>query len=794
MNADTTRRALLGAILGGGVAAGSLSPVRGYLERFAPFSGAAWRQATDDLNGTVESPHGPAELRYDDRGVPHVTADDERALYFAAGYAAAADRLFQMDLQRRVMGGEVSAVVGDAALDSDEFHVRMDFAGAADATWDLVRDTDTGPVVAAYADGVNAYVENEALPMEFGLLDYEPDPWRPADTMLMEKQISWTLTGSFGTLRKATAASELGEEAAESLYPARLDHDVPILRERGNREGRGDGDRADRDASAVSPGSDRGEVDAPLVDWLGRFESPPGVGSNSWVVSGEHTESGAPVVANDPHLSLMAPPVWYEMHLRGDGVDVRGATFPGVPFVVIGENDAGAWGFTNVGADVIDFYEYETDGETYRYRGEEREFETESREIKVADGENREVTVKKSVHGPVIEREGYRVGVAWTGHAATRTTVAIREYAHSEGVDAVREATRKFDLPTQNLVYADRDGRTLYQVTGQIPIRRVDGEVVRGDRLFDGSAGEGEWDGFEPFAESSWDGFVPFEDKPAAVDAGYVATANQRVADDPEYYLGVDYASPYRGRRIYDRLDRRAASDDPVTPAFVADLQRDSRDGRAADLVPELVGAAEGREGLADAVDALRDWDYRMTPDSRAALLFSRWFDRFRERAVDPVLDGTDLGEEYYPRDWVVATLPDEDPWFGDERRSAAMATALADAVEATAADATYGDVNHTGAVTHPFDRDFLNYPEHPTAGSRQTVNNFRAESAVGSSWRMICPMAGDSRCVLPGGNSGDPLSEHYDDQLRMWADGEYREMELSVDGDLAVAFEEGDG
>ena len=787
MNTERTRRALLGAILGGSVAAGTLSPVRSYLERFAPFSGAAWRQATDDLNGTVDSPHGPAELRYDDRGVPHVTADDERALYFAAGYASAADRLFQMDLQRRVMRGEVSAVVGEAAVDSDEFHVRMDFAGAADATWDLVRDTDAGPVVAAYADGVNAYVENEALPMEFGLLDYEPDPWTPADSMLMEKQISWTLTGSFGALRKAAAANELGGDVAETLYPARLDHDVPVLRDSGDGRDR-------RRESRVDSGRAAGDVASSFVDWLGQFESPPGVGSNSWVVSGEHTESGAPVVANDPHLSLMAPPVWYEMHLRGDGTDVRGVTFPGVPFVVIGENDAGAWGFTNVGADVVDFYEYETEGERYRYRGELRDFETEDREIEVADGENRTVTVRKSVHGPVIEREGYRVGVAWTGHSATRTTVAIREYAHSEGVNDVREATRQFDLPTQNLVYADRDGQTLYQMTGKIPIRRIDGETVLGDRIFDGSAGEGEWEGFEPFGEPSWDGFVPFEDKPAAVDAEYVATANQRVADDLEHYIGVDYASPYRGRRIYERLDRRAASGDPVTPEFVADLQRDARDGRAADLVPQLADAAAERDGLSDAVDALREWDYRMTPNSRAALLFARWFDGFRERAVAPVFEGTDLGEEYYPRDYVVATLPDEDPWFGDETRSAAMANALAAAAEATDPDETYGDVNHTGAVTHPFDRDFLNYPEHPTAGSPQTVNNFRAESAVGSSWRMICPMDGESRCILPGGNAGDPLSDHYDDQLRLWADGEYRGMALAVEGDLAVTFEGSDG
>jgi penicillin G amidase len=209
---------------------------------------------------------------------------------------------------------------------------------------------------------------------------------------------------------------------------------------------------------------------------VGEFERGHGIGSNSWVVSGKHTESGKPIVANDPHLNLMAPPVWYEMNLRAGEMRVRGVTFPGVPFVVIGENRAGAWGFTNTGEDVIDFYDYEMRDGRYRYRGEWREFDTEKREIGVADDENREVTVRKTVHGPMLEREGHRVGVAWTGHTATETTLAIHRYSESEGMDDLFAATRRFDLPTQNLMYADRHGNTLCYVTGRIPMRTVDGK------------------------------------------------------------------------------------------------------------------------------------------------------------------------------------------------------------------------------------------------------------------------------------------------------------------------------
>ncbi|NEU57205.1 penicillin acylase family protein [Halorussus sp. MSC15.2] len=787
MDIDTTRRALVAAIVGGGTVGGSLSPVRGYLDRFAPHSGSAWRDATDRTDRRVESPYGAAEVRYDDYGTAHVEADGELALYFAVGYAQAADRLFQMDLQRRVMGGELSEVVGERALDSDEFHVQMDFAGGAAANLELLSDTPTGDAVEAFAEGVNACRERESLPIEFGLLDYEPDPWTPADTMLMEQQISWGLTGSFWTLRRELLARTFGADAAEQLYPFRMDHDAPILRENG-----GTGDTGDQQAGrTVTPSG--AFADADLLDWLGEFESPPGVGSNSWVVSGEQTASGEPIVANDPHLSLMAPPVWYEMNLRTDSVSVRGVTFPGVPFVVIGENTAGAWGFTNSGADVIDFYRYETDdaGDRYRYRGEWREFDTEERTIGVAGGEDRTVSVRKTVHGPVIEREGQQVGVSWTGHTATRTSRAIHRYSKTEGMDDFLAATRKMDLPTQNVVYADREGNTLFYVTGKIPIRRIDGEEVWGTRVFDGSAGEAEWEGFEPFGVSSWEGFVPFEEKPHAVNPDYVGTANQRIEDDPDHYIGEQYSTPYRGQRLYELLDRRAASEKRMHPQFMRRVQRDAKSARAEQLRDELVSAAEGRDGLGDAVATLREWDARMTRDSRAALVFAKWAEQFRSETFADEFDAAGLDESYYPNDWVLANLPADSRWFGDEGRETVMVRALRAALDGIEAGATYGDYNTTETVTHPFDQSFLNYPAYPTDGSPYTLNNYRKESAVGSSWRMVCPMADRERsvCVLPGGNSGEYFSGHYDDQLRLWADGKYKSMSRDLAGESAIRF-----
>ena len=785
MDRELTRRALVGAILAGGALGTAFTPVRGYLERFAPLSGSAW-DSTEQTDRTVESPYGSAEVRYDDYGVPNITGENEEALYFAVGYAQARDRAFQMDLQRRLMAGELSAVVGEATLDSDEFHAKMDFVGAARANVELLRDTAVGTLTDAYTAGVNAVMDADPSALEFSLLGYEPEPWTPTDTMLLQKQISWNLTGSFRTLRKALVARRLGRQAANELYPARLDHESPIIRT-GNQP-----PSQFRD----SP-SERHAVGPELVDWLSAFESPPGIGSNSWVVSGEYTESGAPIVANDPHLSLMSPPVWYEMNLRTEDMTVRGVTLPGVPFVIIGENHAGAWGFTNTGADVIDFYRYDTRDGQYRYRGEWREFDSERREIAVADGENRTVTVRKTVHGPVIEREGRQVGVAWTGHTAEATPQAIYEYSHSEGLDDILEATRDFDVPTQNLVYADRDGNTLYYVTGKVPIRTIDGEEVAGNRIFDGSAGEAEWRGFTPFGTSSWEGFVPFEAKPHVVNPGYIGTANQRVVDTPEHYIAEAYSDPYRGIRLYDLLDRRARSDEPIDRAFVKRLQRDTLDLRARALAPTLVEAAraaDDTDGLTQYIDALDSWNYRMERDSLAALVFARWFERYREATFAPEFQRHGLDESYYPADWVLHHLAPDSRWFGEDSREAVMMRALRRAVSdiEDRGEERYGDYNTTGAIVHPLGLDFLGYPALPMDGSRATVNNYAAENPTGSSWRMVSPMDGPSSAVIPGGNSGAYFSNHYDDQLRLWANGEYKSMTREIRGTQTFSFESG--
>lgn len=800
-----TRQRLL-AVLLAVLLVGSLVAASGPIGLLAPFTGDAWA-LTDEANPesagnqltraatgptTVESPHGEATVRYDERGVPHIEADSDEAMAYAVGYVQARDRLFQLDLQRRLMRGELAEAFGAGQVESDRFHRQMDFAAAANASWQAIEDEDTRAGIEAYADGVNHYMDDRPLPMEFRIGGYEPDEWTPQDTLLIGKLISWTLTGSFADLEEATVRERV--DGAGELYPDRLAHDTPIVRN----------ETTNSQASVARPAPEKADFGA-IYDSVNRYEPERGIGSNSWVVSGNMTEDGTPVVANDPHLQLSVPSTWYEMHLQSPRTNVRGVAFPGLPVVVIGATDEAAWGFTNVGADVLDTYRYEwVDDETYRYEGETRTVESRTETIAVSGAKNETVEVRKTVHGPLLEREGKRVAVAWLGLTGTREAKAVYDLNHAESVDDIRNAVRRFDLPTQNIVAADREGETLFRITGQYPVRTADNETVAGDRVFNGSAGNGEWAGFEPYGISEFEseGFTDFENFTEVQNAPYVATANQRTTDDPPFYItrSSRYADGYRGERIYERLDERAASGEPMNRSFHTSLQGDTYSKAAEAFLPHLTGAREEMtpEQRA-AVDDLEAWDRRMNADSEAALVFRLWLDAYRNATWGPQFRANGLDGSYFPADRTLETLPADSNWFDDpttratETRADIASEALnrtLDRIQREGYD-SYGDYNRLD-LNHPFPLSFFDYEERAMDGSPYTVFNFRSERStqVGASFRMV--VDGDGGVgSLPGGQSGNPLSPHYDDRLDTWAVGGTDPLPFEQDGPVVIRFEE---
>lgn len=795
MDREYTRRAIAAAILGGGVGASVLSPAESFLDRFAALSGTAWDRATSQSDGRIESEFGAASVTYDDFGVPTVEAEDELAGFFAIGYVHGRDRLFQMDLFRRRMRGQLSAIVGEVTLESDRFNRRMNFAAAADATWERLRGTEVQAPIEAYAEGVNTARERTALPIEFGLLEYEPSHWRPVDTLIMEKQISWGLTGSFQTLRRATVADTFDEEVFAELFPRRFDHDSPIIREDSSGTIRGEAAGEDRTRSVNSdPSGLSTALDPDEVARLSSFESPPSIGSNSWVISGSHTENGQALVANDPHLTLTVPPLWYEQRHEFPDRTVHGVTFPGAPFIIIGYNQAGAWGVTNSGADVLDVYTYETADGRYRYREEFRDFEEREERIEVADGPDETLTVRETVHGPIVTREGREVAVQWTGMTGTATALSVYRIAQSDGRDDVLQALRDFDLPTQNFVYGDRDGNTLYQVTGRIPRRFIDGEPVTGDRVFDGSAPEGEWRGFTPYGQSNWDGFVPFEEKPAVIDPDWIGTANQRIIDDPRHPIAEAYSDPFRGIRLNERLRELTGEERSLDTADMRALQRDTIDHRARLLVPAILAAAS--EEQAEFVAPLEAWDHRMDRESEAALIFEMVWHAYREQLYGATFEDRGLSDEsYWPADWVTATLSADAHWFTviGQSREAVLRGAIdtgRERIEEKGYE-RYGELN-TVDIAHPLQQEFLGYQAVPTAGSSSTLFNVHRDGPHGSSWRMVVESGAGAHGILPGGNSGDYFDPHYRDQLTLWATGRYRDL-VPAAGEPTIQFEGGD-
>lgn len=806
MERETSRRVVLGAMVGAGLAGSYLTPARSVLEQFAPLSGSVWSASRPDRPDTVDNPYGEATLYYDDNGVPHIDAEDEQALYFAVGHTQAIDRGFQMDLQRRLFSGRLAEIVGEDAIEADRFHRQLCFREAAEATAEHLEGTVVEPMLEAYAEGVTAGFEDCELSIGFQLLDYEPDPWTPTDSMLVEKIISWQLTGSFRTLRRTLLRESFGEELTEELFRARFDHDSPIIRERHDDDAFRLGGTAGVGTGASTATGDRSSIGTELVDWVSQFEPEPSFGSNSWVFGTDHTAGDAPILSNDPHLSLQAPPVWYEMHLDGPDHRVRGVTFPGVPTVIIGESDFAAWGFTNATNDVIDFYEYRGTPESYRYNGDNLEYDIDEEIIEVSGAPNRTVTVRKSIHGPVIEEAEQEVGIAWTGHAATETTIALYELTHSETFEETLSAIEKFDSPTQNFLYADRDDNTLYYMVGRHPIRSPDGEPVSwdsdralsGDRIHNGSQKEGEWIGFEPFERPSWDGFVPFEEKPHVINPEYLATANQQIIADESvpYYLAEAYGDPYRGERIYHLIDERIDSGEQIDLDFLEEVGRDTYDGRAASIVDEIVDAVREEDGyLRQAAATLANWDYRMEKDSEAALIFHYWMEMYRDELLAEEFAEAGLDEQYYPRDGRIIELPPESGWFGPGGRAPVMRRALARAIEEIdeKGQETYGDVSHTGRISHLTNLPFLSYPSYPRGGSGSTVWNFGVSGPWGGGWEMQVDLDGEYLGILAGGNAGRYFSEHYDSQLERWANGEYRRITREIEGERMTAFVEGE-
>ncbi|MFQ5946772.1 MAG: penicillin acylase family protein, partial [Anaerolineae bacterium] len=642
--------------------------------------------------GEIEVPGLESSVAvYRDRwGVPHIYAESARDLFFAQGFVTAQDRLWQMEFHRRAGSGTLSEVLGPGALEADRFVRTLGWRRIAEAEVRLL-DAESRENLEAYSAGVNAFIGGHRgrLPPEFTILGFEPHPWSPADTLAFAKLMAWTLGGNWETeLLRARLVRALGEDRAWELAPVNPEGERPIVRSLSPPLGGLDLERTVARAAALDQ-----------VTGLGGS----GLGSNSWVVAGSRSATGSPILANDTHLPIQMPSIWYEIHLEGGGLRAAGFSFPAAPAVLIGHNDHIAWGTTNLGPDVQDLYVEEMDPENpdrYLYDGEWQDMQILLETISVKGWPEPVVErVRLTRHGPVISPvsdqvteilgEDAVVSLRWTAlEPDPGVVVAFLRLNRARNWEEFREALSHYTAPSQNFIFADRKGHIGYQTPGKIPIRAT------------GHAGLMPVPGWT--GEYEYDGYIPFDELPHVLDPadGYIVTANNRVVGEGyPYELAHDWAIGHRAERIADLLESRPQH----SVEGFRQIQADAYYRPAEPFIEHLLALQP--EGFLEerAMNELRRWDLRNEPDQTGASIFHTFYWKLAERTFADELG--DLFPEYLAaatKHLLVLSALMDDPtsaWFDDqttpeiESRDEIVRAAFRDALDFLGR--RYGDAPH---------------------------------------------------------------------------------------------------
>lgn len=664
-------------------------------------------------------------------GIPTITADSAHDLFYAQGFVHAQDRFWEMDFRRHVTSGRLSELFGESQLETDMFLRTLGWREIAEQEVDALSETERA-YYEAYADGVNSFLaENDGADASFeyavlGLQnpDYEIEPWTPADSVAWLKAMAWDLRSNIeDETERAVIAPDFTQAEMDGLYPAYpFDRNpvivpqistvpavgtVPDLDEaavEGETVPTPTPDAAGASSGAsgrVGPAEPDAEADAATssIEWTevqGVVEAVStlvggvgeGVGSNSWVVSGSHTESGMPLLANDPHLGASLPSVWHQIQLKCSDVseacpfDVAGFGFAGMPGVIIGHNDRVAWGFTNLTTDVTDLYLEKIDGDSYWYDGALVPLEERTETLKVAGGDDVELVIRSTVNGPIVSgltddftaiaddpstgetdaiaaptdalAGDYAVSLRWTALEPGTTASAIFALNTARDFDDFRGAAALFDVPAQNLVYADVDGNIGYQTPGRLPIRGAG----------DGSMPQPGWD-----STYAWQGYIPFEELPVAYNPkdGYIVTANNAIVGaDYAHFLTRDWDYGWRAARIEELIQRKIA-EGPMTADDLREIQADNSSFIGMRLAAAYLDITTGDDETDAALDLLREWDGQNAPDSPAAAYANVLWDTlaanmFVQERANPA-PVTDQGRLFLVVDQLLDT-PDSEWWI----------------------------------------------------------------------------------------------------------------------------------
>ncbi len=786
------------------------------------------RRPLPEVDGTLRlaALTSKVEVLRDDQGIPQVYADNADDLFRAQGFVQAQDRFFEMDFRRHVTAGRLSELLGEDTVQTDMYIRTMGWRQVAAREFDLLAPA-TKAYLEDYSDGVNAYLQGKTateLSAEYTVLaltglDYKPEKWTPVDSLAWLKAMAWDLRGNMDEeIARTRLAVDHTPAQVDELYPRYpYDTNAPVIDEPTS------GHRAANPRPA--PGrAELGALDAvrrgveAIPDLMGQGD---GIGSNSWVVSGQHTVSGMPLLANDPHLSASLPGVWYQMGLHCTTVDadcpfdVSGFTFAGVPGVVIGHNRDIAWGMTNLEPDVTDLYLEKVTGKTYLYGGQQVPLTERDEVIRVAGRPSKLITVRSTRHGPLLSDvsaelssvganaevgeqapprdNGYAVALSWTALTPRPTADAIFGFDAASGWKEFRAAARSFAVPSQNLVYADREGNIGYQAPGAIPVRKG------------GRAGDYPVEGWLP--GNDWTGrYVPFDELPSVLNPaeGFIVTANQAVTRPGyPYYLGDSWDHGYRSQRIRTLLTRQITTGAKLDLGDMSAIQLDDRNPMGPVLVPHLMRQLLTSQYYADGQRLLVDWDYRQPAGSAAAAYFNAvWSNVLRLTFHDQ------LPQSLWPQGgqrWmaVVTSLlrrPDSQWWDDEETKSVVedrdliLSRAMRDArdeltrkLALSPEQWSWGRLHQLrlenqslGQVGFGPVRAIFNRGPFEVGGGGASVDATNWDASQGydvtsaPSMRMVVDLADldRSRWINLTGASGHVASGHYRDQTPLWVEG----------------------
>ena len=768
----------------------------------------------------------PVEITRDESDVAHIRARTAADAWFSMGWLHAQERGWQLDFNRRVVRGRLSEVFGDKTLVADQTLRILGIQHAAQQQYENL-PADVQDVLKAYAAGINAYwAQTDRLSTpEFAILGVDPRPeaksqnyWTPVDSVGWSLIMALDLGGNWGNeMVRAQLASKLPTEAVWQLmppYPGEKPATATDFAQMYKRLAVYN----DEFQTAAAPSAGASDAATAVAHWVSGLGQVKGLGSNNWVVSGQRTQSGMPLLANDPHLGLTAPAIWYFTHLQAtetpEGqapLNVVGATLPGLPFVVLGHTKGVAWGFTNTGPDVQDTYLEQIDpNDSTRYRLPKPDdaeaawasFETRQELIRVKGGDDVALQVRSTRHGPVIsdlpayqwlDRKRYALTLRWSALDANNATVEAGVRSNvAQSVPELIQAYRSYHSPMQNVVMADTTGRIAYKAVGAVPVRAADNDL----------RGVVPAPGWEP--RFDWQGWVPYEDTPQDDGAtGWLATANQRVhAPDYPYFLTQDWVVPYRKKRI----DQLLAKTPLHSVRSFAAIQNDVISLEARAWLPHMhtIVSTHPMNGAAQSI--MKDWTGQMSVDSAAPLIFNAWLAQLgqrviRERLGAPLFDRVATGKQQFRPGLLAIIEANDKAWCGEggcaERVNQAWDAALVALSERYGPDLTawrWGDAHRAISEHKPFGKiwplkRFFDVSV-PSAGDGFTVNvgQYKLDDSDqafanrhAASLRAIYDLSNLERSVFiyQTGQSGNVLSNRYRDMSQEWAQGRYRALRM---------------